>query len=689
MSKYLNNKKNSGEKGSQELRKLQMNVYRQAGLAILTIVLTIVIIFAITSAWYTNIVQTSGLLFQAEAWGFDGEIIVDETPIVAAPGDSGLIHLQAENNSDNISAISFSVSKSAMNPEMQKRLFFYVDTQLSRNGETMDRVYLNEHESYTYTVFNKGWLTLTEDRHNDAQLKWQWVYDVLGYYVLAQRQTIEVEATETTPATKVEKMIIEEYLRPIEYDFDSATTTLVSDEDGILGVDLRTVDGVTEPDIYVWQISQNDGYPGVIDPLKKLSNGFYPVQVDSNGYGVYAYLCNYSEIELATKYDTELGALAYKASKGDTLSEEEQGKLSYKAVLTISAQQSESTVLNVNSLTALKNAVQQGNGDVIKLSRDITIPEGESLVIPKDARVLLDLNEKTIISQAISSTIKAEPGSKMTMINGAIQGQDLANSSALTTTGAEVVMSNVTISGFDYSVKLSDDSDGNLLDSRVHLIDCTVTGKTAAAYLCGNGTDSLQKTQLVIERSTITGEAYGVVANGTSTGTGKWGTDIQILDSIVSSSAEVVGAGIYHPQTESVLNVHNSEISGFTGIAIKGGAVSIVNTKVSGIGTVHTEPMEFSTSGFVDTADAVYIETNYEYEIVLDIKEDSIFTSEAEGSQSLRVFDEDATNVAIQIFSGTFEEEQPEKYIAEGSVQTVNGNEVKISVQEVVEEVSQ
>ena len=74
---------------------------------------------------------------------------------------------------------------------------------------------------------------------------------------------------------------------------------------------------------------------------------------------------------------------------------------------------------------------------------------------------------------------------------------------------------------------------------------------------------------------------------------------------------------------------------------------------------------------------------------MLDIKEDSNFTSEAEGSQSLRVFDEDATNVAIQIFSGTFEEEQPEKYIAEGSVQTVNGNEVKITVQEDVEEVSQ
>ena len=77
----------SGKQTSPELNKIQKNIYRQAALAGLTVVLTIVILFAMTSAWYTNIVQTSGLVFEAEPWGFDGTITVENDPIQAAPGD--------------------------------------------------------------------------------------------------------------------------------------------------------------------------------------------------------------------------------------------------------------------------------------------------------------------------------------------------------------------------------------------------------------------------------------------------------------------------------------------------------------------------------------------------------------------------------------------------------------------------
>ena len=98
MPKYLkkNNKNTAQSSDSAALRKAKKNIYWQAGLALVTIILTIVIAFAMTSAWYTNLVQTSGLVFEAEAWGFKGTINVDSDPIVAGPGDDGVIHLEVE-----------------------------------------------------------------------------------------------------------------------------------------------------------------------------------------------------------------------------------------------------------------------------------------------------------------------------------------------------------------------------------------------------------------------------------------------------------------------------------------------------------------------------------------------------------------------------------------------------------------
>ena len=152
---------------------VQKNIYRQASLALLTVVLTIVILFAMTSAWYTNIVQTSGLFFEAESWGFEGEINVSRDNILASPGDDGLVHLEVQNGSDQIAAISVNISKDSMEEKMQKRMFFYVDEPMVRNDETMSRVYINELESYTYTLFHSGKLTLTDKIHNAPQLKWQ------------------------------------------------------------------------------------------------------------------------------------------------------------------------------------------------------------------------------------------------------------------------------------------------------------------------------------------------------------------------------------------------------------------------------------------------------------------------------------------------------------------------------------
>ena len=95
---------------SNALKNARKNVIRQAGLAVFTIGVTVILLFAMTTAWYTNVVQTSGLTFEAEAWGFEGKVVVTNEVIKAAPGDSGVVEMSITNNSDQISELTVNVS---------------------------------------------------------------------------------------------------------------------------------------------------------------------------------------------------------------------------------------------------------------------------------------------------------------------------------------------------------------------------------------------------------------------------------------------------------------------------------------------------------------------------------------------------------------------------------------------------
>ena len=650
---------------------VQKNIYQKAGLALLTVILTVVLLFAMTSAWYTNIVQTSGLVFEAESWGFEGEIKVGTDAILASPGDNGLVHLEVQNGSDQISAVSVNVSKDTMEEKMQKRMFFYVDVPMERNDETMERVYINELESYTYTLFNSGKLTLTEKIHNAPQLKWQWVYDVLGYYVLAERYDVQ------TPDGKQQQLLaIKEYLRPIEYDYDAATFTLKTDASGKQTYVLTTVDGETTPKEFIRELSKKDGYPGEIKD--QMDNGCYPVSVDENGYGIYAYLCNYAEIEDATDYDSELGKLAYRKAHGGSLSDEELAMLRYTANLTISAEKNDTVVTNVHTLSALNQAISNGTADVIQLSGNITLPsDGEALQISEESKILLDLNGHSFVSKLEGSAIEVEPGGSLTVINGTMigPGEDADKNYGITATGAEVVMSKVEMTDFYIGVNVADNLNKNDEDSHTYLVDCDIQSDVCAVLISGNGTLSDQRTELIVENSKLYGDVYGLSGNGDSSGSGKWGTDIQMINSELRSDPLIASAGIYHPQQNSTLTLYGCKVSGYTGIAIKGGSVILEDTEVEGKGNKHNEP-KIENSGFTDTADAVYIETGYDYEILLEIRGESVLKSSASNSRSLRVYEADSPYVSVQIYSGSFGEEQPDAYIAPGSVKSRNSVKV-------------
>lgn len=673
MSKYLSKtKKTNNAVSSPALIRARRNVIWQAGLAVITVILTIVIIFAMTSAWYTNVVQTSGLVFEAEAWGFDGQITIAEQAIQAAPGDEGNIQLEVVNSSESMTAVGVTASKSQMtDDEMKKRLFFYVEAQSVRNGETMDRVYLNSMSSYTYTLFSQGKLSLTEQTHNDAPVKWQWVYDMLGYYVLGT-------SIEGGSFNEIE------YLRPVEYDFDKATFDYVTAPDGTITIELKTVDGKTTVEEFLSELSKTDGYETDIDFKHPVDKGYYPVEVDEFGYGVYVYLCSYAEVEMATRYDTALGQQA--AAK-----DPENPLPTYPVTLTVSAQKNDEDVYPVTTLAQLNSAMALFQGGTIQLTEDIKLTGDEKILIPTGTKLIVDLNGQKI--EAAGRAIEAQPGSSVIFLNGEIVGSDKAE--GIHTVGAEVTLNKVKISGFVDAISVGDNATGNTLDSKVRIVDCEFSGKDSAVYISGNGLASEQKTQLIVEHSTLKSDAMVIWGNGDASGNGRWGTDIQIIDSTLTSNENNEGAAIFHPQKDSTLTIYNSTLTGYTGLAIKGGTVSIQASTISGKGIgadFDADGNPTATgSGFADTGDAIYIEANYGYEIRLVIDSAKILEGEelkdvtsvitSTYRQSIRVWETDAANVSVKISAGKFKEIQPDHYIASGSEQTAaeGGYEVKKS----------
>lgn len=611
------------------LKAVRKSVYKQALLAGLIILLTVILLFAMTTAWYTNIAQTSGLMFEAAAWGFSGEIEVSEQPIQAAPGDDGNVYLTLENDSESLVDVSVYVDKTQMGADMQKRLYFYVDASTVSNGETVDRVYLSKGSGYDYTVMGLGNLTLTESYHNDAQIKWEWVYDVLGYYVLGSLQ-VQGEYTTLAEAYPNSTVTVQEYLRPVEYHYDDTLTTFETDKDNLYG-DVATIDGVTTVAEFLAQITANDGYAGTVDARIRTSDGYWPVAVDSTGYGVWLYLCDYSEIEQAIIWDTAQG----------TAAATNENPATFKAILNISAQKSDVETTVVSTTAQLLQALQSTDGStnsMVQLASNITLDYAE---IPSGKKLVLDLNGYTVSSTTdAAAMISAGEGSALTVLNGKVQGTG-GESVAINATGAEVTLSGVTASNVGRLVEVTD-QDGSGTDSKVRILNCTVNSTDCVVYVAGNGAKSDGATQVVVEQSTIYGDYAGILCNGSSN---NCGTDISVIDSDVSG----YWTGIYHPQKDSTLTISGSTISGYTGLALKGGYITIRKSVITGTGA-RQNPI-YGGSGWSDTGDGVYVEANYDWNTVVEIHDSTVTSTYGYAVQK---FMPDAANASITVYSGTF-----------------------------------
>lgn len=601
-------------------------IWKQALFALAALATLGVLLYSLTTAWYTNVAETTELVFETESWGFEGQVKALDTGLLLAPGQSACAALSVTNDGEQINQITVTVDKSSMPEELQKRIYFYVPAEAKESDKTANRVYLSTYGGYSYRVMPKSTLLLTADSAADAPVRCEWVYDVLGYYVYGTLdENNQLITAEKIAASKREGVEAPVYIRPVEYDYDKA----IFQDDKLLTV------GEVKVDNFVQALLAADGYK---DAGKTKVGDYYAVNTTGTSgteqTGLWLYLCTQPEIKAATVLDTRIGTYRYlleqKNEQGNAipLTEEQEYKDvaalldGAKATIQIAGQNLRTSIADVTAAESLTAALKQGKS--VRLAGDMTLEE--AVTIPADKDVIIDLNGKQLTTAVVGQPVlKGAPGSSITVLNGTIDGG--SRDTAVQLVGSSAAFSGVTIQG-RLLIEDNNKSNEDGTVSVVRLSNCTlktVGDEQVGVHVFGNGAASSSRTVLLVEDCTIESTFAGILGNGSDD---CYGTDIQVLNSTVKGKY----AGIYQPQRGSRLLVQNSTVEGMTGIAVKGGTVTIQNCIVNGTAEEGFLPKEdqvkASRNGWLDTGAGVYVEANYDWadEITLTITDSTITT---------------------------------------------------------------
>ncbi len=607
------------------LEPMQRKIILRLALLVVVPLVTIVLVFAQTLAWQTNVVHTSGVMFSADNWNFSAEVALGGEDFSISPGESGVIDMQLSNDSADLAAASVKVSKAQIIEQMRSRLYFYIDTSAVRNSETLDKIYVNSKNSYTYTIFPHNELVFNAQSKTQT-LNWQWTYDNLGYYVYGQK-------------TETGHIIVEEYLRPIEYDYDFMRTTF--NDDG----SLETIDGEKTAAQFITEFSLTDGYEGQISPDSKSAEGYYTVSYnEATGYGVFAYLCTRDEINEGAVSDTQLGNNTAELGL---------------ATVEITGQNCSSDGTLVLDEDGLKQAVSAPGLSIVRLDKDIEL--SETLALSDTAQLVIDLGGHTLTSSA-DTVFDVQNGASLMISSGEISAN---GSAAVSSKGASVTLNDVTVSGTDEGIEIRDNLADNM-DSVIHIKDSDIIANEDGILLHANADATAKSTKIIVENSNILGENYGgIVCNGAH-----YGSEITVKDSTVKGKY----TAIYFPQRDSTLNIENSTLEGYTGLAVKGGEVNVVDSTVIGTGEYVPLPDDasgLSQSGWWDTGDGIYLEANYtQWQTKITISGDkTVVTGTQDGTLAVRKFPTDTENAQIEILGGSFSSDVSQ-FVGEGYSQT-------------------
>lgn len=636
---------------------MKARIYKQAGLALTAILVTVALLFAMSTAWYSNVLEAGSLTFQAEKWELNADHVSSNGNVVAQPGACGILPVSYKSTSDSIVNAYVNVSKEQMEVPLQKRIYFYTETPYTverkgnaegeSNKETVARRYLTNSTAAPYTVLSMGQLTMSDDFCTvDTPIYWEWVYDLLGYYVRLEP---------TDDGGVIEK----EYLRPIVYDYDKAT---FDEKSG----NLATVDG-KHVDIFLQDITAEDGYlnkfvESNITTDSKTGTKYYTVDNDNQtalGYYTAIRLLTKQEIAEANAWDTEQG---------------KNGKSFNDLKITITGEAANVDIINVGTTEQLTNALQSENGGYIRLSGNLELTE--NITVSAKEPVILDLNGATLTGSATGGDLfTVSKGANLTVLNGTIKNS-AGNKTLFGVNNGKLTVSNVTATAegeSQWGIYIQDNNGATAQDgdSIVYITHSTISTGLPTVMVIGNNTTTAQKTRCVIENSTLTSDYVAVYGNGQTV---SGGTAIEIKDSIITGKY----AAVSHPQDNSTLHAENSTFTGNTGIAVKGGTVYLDNCVVTGSAT-ETLAGAFNNNGFTDTGAAVYLEAGYERDniAVYITGENSRIT--AEKQQALLLYhdakDTKTRKARIAVSGGTYSSNVKEDYLADALFQSTQNED--------------
>lgn len=432
-----------------DISALKRRIVRQGVLTVLALVMTLLLVFTGAVAWYTNVAQVQELTVQTDAWGFSGTVTLNGdtasragAALAAAPGSDTTLSLDMTNTGDAPAKAFVTVDKSGLDVELQKRLYFYVDaaqtvqpqavasaegeTAQTPAEETVAEAWLHGGNPYAYTLLPKDRVD-TEKTEGVAQLRFRWVYDLTGYYFTGNVAPVLDRNTGILTAGEVTEKA---YLRPVEYDYDTAQF----DESGAL----TTVGEQTLAD-FLTGLAETDGYPLVPDAEKPIrgqdGSRFYLVQESSEeNANVYLRLYGRTEIEAASDLDT---AMANAAASGTENAE--LPKLTGTVKISVTGQQvcrADRTVSGAAELMAALAALQPA--ERIVLTEDIQLTTEQTLTVA-DSDVTIELGGHTLTMQKPIVVT----GGTLYLSNGTV-ACPAGSTAAIQLTGGSVLLDGVT-----------------------------------------------------------------------------------------------------------------------------------------------------------------------------------------------------------------------------------------------------
>ena len=196
----------------------------------------------------------------------------------------------------------------------------------------------------------------------------------------------------------------------------------------------------------------------------------------------------------------------------------------------------------------------------------------------------------------------------------------------------------------------------NLLHSDV---DLTVKNGTINAYSSTAGADSpnvgfIGDTVQDVKNITLTLEKV-IINSNYQRGIDFHGTDTDLHLNLVESELNMENEnsyGIYMPAKDSTVKVEKSTVKAGTGIAVKGGSLEVIDSKIRSVGA-ESVPDVGTSSGFEETGDAIYVDGFYKFPISVNIKNSEVISENARAVRDLFV-DESQKNTDVVAESGVF-----------------------------------